>query len=388
MTQFILTVVTLFMPMSLHTASHTDNPRTLTRSGQKLYAAGRMLPDTPGVYMMENVRREVIYVGKAVNLRKRVSSYTTPSAMKDSKVRKIVHGVDSLAYVETPSELEALLLESRLIKQFHPQFNRQLIEPDSCRWLMLTTGDGLPRVEIVGRASGISPCIGPLWSSSLLYDALEGVSNVFRLRRCSGILLPGEKKRACTLHDLGKCAGPCAGRVTEHEYALSVQAAWDSLSGESDFALRALTERRAFLAEQYRFEEAQVVHHQIRALEHIAAARENLLGASGDFALVVPSHLRRRPVILLFAEGRLGDKLVASPHLYPDEEMIANRLARLHISHRDLLPGKPSTDDLLIIQSYLRRNDLRNYACPLAPDTSARESARSLHAMVESLRRD
>ena len=398
----------------------------LVPAGYDLRTASRHLPERPGVYLMCDSTGDVVYIGKAVNLRKRVGSYTTPSASKDRKVGVLVGQIASLSFIETSSELEALLVESRLIKHLHPAFNRRLLEPESFCFLRLTVGNGLPRIEMVSRSDGGFEHIGPIWSSSSAYVALDGVSNVFRLSRCSkykngrtlnpqprksdggmgrwggpdsGLPLTidhrpstistiqGEERYrecACLIHEFGKCSGPCSGEIGQAEYEESVLEAWDSLTGKSDTALLKLLERRERLSDELRFEDALAVHGQIWALEQIRSISACSLDNSCDFAVVAASHLKHRPVVLLFSHGRLADKLVASPRLFPDVRMLANRLKRMKTSAKDLLPGVPSGDDLLIIRSYLQRR--RNDVCVMLLDSTIDDTAGSLHALVDSLR--
>lgn len=371
----------------MSTASDHSRSRNLSESRQRLRNAGRHLPQRPGVYIMMDVHGTVIYVGKAVNLRRRVGSYATPSAARDRKVSKLVAAFDSLSYIETNSELEALLVESRLIKAALPMFNRQLIDPESCCFLKTDFRKELPRIEVVARTCEDGAAyLGPFWISSQIRECLDAVENAFCLRRCPGEIPANTRRTACIYHELGKCVGPCSGRVSAEQYKGIVQMAWNSLAGKSREAIDRLAQRRNRLADGLRFEDALIVQRQIRALEQIAVSNADVAASEGDFAVVTPSYLHGRPVVLVFKDGRLGCKFLAGPRRYPDSDMLAHHLSHLDDFIGDLLPGKPSTDDRLIIHSYLRRRQLAHSLLPLHAGTPVAELANLILAAIDTLR--
>lgn len=372
--------------MSPQYPSGQSKSTALTESRQRLRAIANHLPQRPGVYIMKDAHGTIIYVGKAVNLRRRVGSYAAPSAMKDGKVAKLVGSIKSLSFVEVSSELEALLIESRLIKAHIPTFNRQLIDPESCCFLRLDPREGLPRIEVVRfRRDDDAEYLGPFWHSAFVRDAAEAVTNAFRLRRCSGKPAPG--KAPCMYSELGKCSGPCSGEASGQAYRRSVLIAWDSLAGKSDEASRRLTTRRDRLSDQLRFEDARTVHLQIRALEHVSSSVPDPCMLDGDFAVVVPSYLRGRPVVLMFGDGRLLNTSLSGPRSYPDTTMIAERLVRMCKPSPDLLPGRPTRDDLLIIHSYLNRRAAKGILVPLHSHKSVAALADSILSAITEVRR-
>ncbi|MHB0997847.1 MAG: GIY-YIG nuclease family protein [Armatimonadota bacterium] len=355
-------------------------------SQKRIRDVSRKLPEHPGIYLMEDERGTIIYIGKAVNLKRRVGSYANPSAARDKKTARLVSNFNSLSFVETSSELEALLIEARMIKAKLPAFNRKLIEPESYCYLRTDFRDECSRIDYVTRWSDDgADYLGPLWDTSAVREALEGISNVFKLRRCTDNTRKRSKELPCMLYEIEKCAGPCS-RISISDYRLALRFAWDSFAGKSDTALRKLTALRQRLADEYRFEAAHTVHRQIRALEIVSSANQLQPASNSDFAVVTHSHLPGRPVILLFKDGRLGDKLLAAPRVYPDAEMIGRRLTRLQSSGRDLLPGKPCSDDLLIVRSYIRQHNQTNKYIPIPQDILNSDAALSIHSSIDALR--
>lgn len=333
--------------------------------------ATRGLPRTPGVYIMRDSLGHPVYVGKAKNLRRRVGSYFTPSASGDAKVSKLLSVLSGLYYAETDSELEALLLESRLVKLWLPMFNRDLRQPESTCFLRVDLRDPLPVIRAVRfRREDGALYIGPFRGTSRVAEALEAVNGVYKLPQCAEQTRLKPKERGCTYHAFGRCLGPCTERIDVDEYHRQVRMAWNSLSGRSDDAIRKLIARRTEVVEQFRFEEAYRVQNRIRALEAIGCGCLSApSGLGGRFITVVPSESPARPVVLMISNGKLVARFVCGSPDEPTEDQLNRMLRCLDHPTRDLLPSRPSSDDLLIVHSYLRRNRLERYILPYPSDS-------------------
>lgn len=332
--------------------------------------AARELPSTPGVYIMRDSLGHTVYVGKAKNLRRRVGSYFAPSASSDSKVSKLLAVLSSLHYAETDSELEALLLESRLVKLWLPIFNRDLRQPESTCFLRVDMREPLPVIRVVRfQAEDGALHIGPLRGPSRVAEALDAVNSVYKLPQCTDPHQPGSRGRGCTYRDLGRCLGPCAADIDADAYRGQVQAAWNSLSGRTDDAISRLIARRTELVERFRFEEAYRVQSRVRALEAIGYGRLSApSGLGGRFVVVAPSASPARPVLLLISHGKLVARFVCGRRDEPSDAQLSRMIRCLEDTTRDLLPSKPSSDDLLIVHSYLRRNRLEQCLVPCPSD--------------------
>ena len=335
---------------------------------------------------MHDASGNVLYIGKAVNLRRRTGSYSTASALREPKIQMLVSQFESLLYIETASEIEALLVESRLIKSKMPLFNRLLTEPESCSYFRISREEPFPKVQIVpycGQDTALY--VGPVWRSSMAMAAEEAVTDLFKLRHCSGVL-SGSSIRSCMYHELNRCSGPCIGGVSMEEYADRVDAAYRTLAGDSCEAVQRLTESLNGHIAALRYERARNVHEQIRALEYVSRSCVDSAVSDGVFAVVAPSYLPRRPVVLLFANKRLVWRLNAGPRTFPEPRTLADKLNRLKSLKSDILPGKPSCDDYRIVQSYLRQKRLTESILSISPEMPASESADSLHHMIGALR--
>jgi excinuclease UvrABC nuclease subunit len=336
---------------------------------------------------MENTAGATIYIGKAVNLRRRVSSYANPSASRDAKVSKLVMQISSLSYIETASELEALLVESRLIKARRPVFNRRLLQPESCCYLRFDQHNPVPRIDLISdRIADESYYLGPLWNPSTVHDAVDAITDLYRLRRCSKATRSHSRQWPCVYQELGKCLGPCGGAISEQDYRKACVSAWDSLSGRSSAAVDHLTSLRDRLIDELRFEDAYTTHRQLRAIQQIHSSIVPDTLPNDDFSVVVPSYLRSRPMVLIFSHGKLRDKLMAAPLKYPEVGMIQNRIYRCGSDAADLLPGMPNHDDWLIIRTYLRRHSLSDYLLPLTPALPFTQLAQTIHTHIDAVR--
>lgn len=370
--------------MTLESRRTIPRAQPRTEAIQEFRKAARRLPRTPGVYIMRDSLGNPIYVGKAKDLRRRVGSYFAPSAANDSKVSKLLTAISSIHYAETDTELEALLLESRLVKQWLPMFNRDLRQPETMCFLRLDMADALPSIEVVHeRCSDGAAYAGPFRSMSFVYEAVEAVRFAYRLRQCSGPLV--SRQRACTYGDFGRCSGPCAGHVSANEYRAQALAAWDSLSGRSHDAMDRLIARRTYLVEQFRFEDAYRVQSRIRALEAVGRGRLSApTDLGGSFVVVVPSASPTQPVLLLFDSGRLAARFACGSRSEPSEAQLTRMLRCLDHPGRDLLPSKPSTDDLLIVHSYLRQHRLESCVLP-CPAGDLVERIRAVVARISGI---
>lgn len=242
-----------------------------------LHAKARGLPPVPGVYLMKDARGIVIYVGKALRLPDRVSSYFLPSADLGVKKSRMVELIDDFDTVECESEWEALLAENRLIKDLKPRFNAMLTDGKSFPYLAITVRDEFPRVEITrspGRLRG-ARIVGPFLKGGALRHAIETVQGVFRFRTCSLDIRSDDPRnrffRPCLLHAIGRCSAPCAARITPERYRDDIDRFARFIDSRQNVMLREMRDDMARAADARDYERAAILRDQIRALEGLAA---------------------------------------------------------------------------------------------------------------------
>ncbi len=232
----------------------------------------RTLPRTPGVYLMKDARGRVIYVGKAVNLRSRVSQYFQPSADLGPKKARMIAEVVDVEFVPTESEVDAVLTEARLIKDIHPRYNVRLTDDKSFPYLEITTSEPFPGVYFTrAPAPKGTKLYGPFPSAAALRSAIGELQKVFRFRTCRLPIDPDDPRRRyarpCILHAIGRCTAPCAGYIDQPTYRKDIARLRHFLEGKRTRLVRELTREMHALAKALRFEEAARVRDQLRAIE-------------------------------------------------------------------------------------------------------------------------
>jgi excinuclease ABC subunit C len=226
------------------------------------------MPANPGVYRMLDAHNEALYVGKARNLKKRVTSYTQLSRLPE-RLRRMVADTATVEIITTETEAEALLLEANLIKKLKPRFNILLRDDKSYPWLMLTEDGAFPQIaKHRGAQLRKGSYWGPFASAWSVNQTVQALQRVFLLRTCADTVF-ANRTRPCLLFQIKRCAAPCVGRVSEAEYAELVAQAKSFLAGKSGIVQRDLAEAMEVAAGRLEFERAAALRDRLRGLAHI-----------------------------------------------------------------------------------------------------------------------
>ncbi|OQA23519.1 MAG: UvrABC system protein C [Chloroflexi bacterium ADurb.Bin360] len=226
------------------------------------------LPTKPGVYLMHNVRNQIIYVGKAINLANRVRSYFHASAQENAKTRRLVAEIASLEWIITDSEIEALILEANLIKQHRPRFNIRLKDDKRYPYLKITNED-FPKVLItrhMERDGG--RYFGPYTSTGALRETLDLLRRLFPYRTCDREIA-GTDAKPCLYYDLKLCLGPCIGVVDRNEYLTMLGQLAEFMEGHTENVISDLERQIQEAAETLRFERAARIRDRLLALRQV-----------------------------------------------------------------------------------------------------------------------
>src|SRR5262249_22336268 len=228
-------------------------------------------PTTPGVYLMKDATGRVLYIGKAKNLRNRASHYFTQAAIDDFRTCDLVKQIRDIDFVPAESEVDALLLEARLVKDVQPPFNVELKDDKSFPYLQIRTREDYPRVEFTRkpRRWGVK-LYGPFTSAKSLRMAIQVLQRIFQFRTCSLDIDPADPRwrwfRPCLLHNIHQCTAPCNLRVSREEYRKQIRALRLVLEGKKKKLIAEMEQAMHEASARLEFEKAARLRDEIDAL--------------------------------------------------------------------------------------------------------------------------
>ncbi len=225
------------------------------------------IPSKPGCYLMKDTRGQVIYVGKAVNLRSRVRSYFHASASHSRKVIEMLEHIADIEWIVVGSELEALILEMTLIKRHRPKFNVRLKDDKRYPYIQVHRSDPFPKVTVTRRVRDDgSRYFGPYTSAWAVHQTLDVLRKIFPYLTCDR-LITGEDLRACLYYDIKLCAGPCIGAINKDAYRKMIDHLCRFLQGQTGPVVENLKEEMQQASENMDYERAAVIRDQLTAIE-------------------------------------------------------------------------------------------------------------------------
>jgi excinuclease ABC subunit C len=234
----------------------------------------RRFPPAPGVYLMKDAKGRVIYVGKAVNLRSRAGSYFTKAAALDRRTADLVPEIKDIDFIATDSEVDALLLEARLVKDVQPRFNQELKDDKTFPYLEIFIREDYPRVEFTRkpRPRG-TKLYGPFTSAKKLRGTIAVLQKIFRFRTCSLEIDEGDERwrwfRPCLLHSINQCTAPCNFRISKDEYRKDIRRLRMFLDGKKERLFKELRADMEQAANELKYEKAARIRDEIAALESL-----------------------------------------------------------------------------------------------------------------------
>ncbi|MEN9555506.1 MAG: Excinuclease subunit [Planctomycetota bacterium] len=234
----------------------------------------RRFPTSPGVYLMKDAESRVIYVGKAVNLRNRASSYFTAAAEVDRRTADLVPEIADIDFIETESEVDALLMEARLIKDIQPRYNSLLKDDKTFPYLQITTREDFPRVEFTRQpeSSGVR-LYGPFTSAGQLRGTIAVLQKIFRFRTCSLDIDEQDERwrwfRPCLLASINQCTAPCNLRVSREDYREDIRRLKLFLDGGRNSLLTEMEDSMKQASKEMKFEKAARIRDEIQSLKNL-----------------------------------------------------------------------------------------------------------------------
>jgi len=227
------------------------------------------VPERPGVYLFKDAKSQVLYIGKGASLRSRVRSYFQESRARDPKTDALVGQIRDLDFIVTDNELEALILESNLVKKHRPRYNIILRDDKHYPFLKLTTNEDFPRLMVARRVQKDGAAyFGPFYPATAMRETLRLVRQLFPLRTCR-IKIDGTLERPCIQYYIHRCKAPCTGWETRDGYAQTVRDVERFLEGKNDDLTKDLTREMEAAAGEMKFERAALLRDQIQALNTV-----------------------------------------------------------------------------------------------------------------------
>jgi excinuclease ABC subunit C len=258
----------------------SDSPSATVLPADKV----KQFPTSPGIYLMKDAQGRVIYVGKAKNLRSRASSYFHKTASGDRRICDWIGEVADIEFLAADSEVDALLMEARLVKDIQPKYNRDLKDDKTFPYLQITTGEDFPRVNFTRQPMdrGVK-LYGPFPRAKSLRGAIQVLQRIFKFRTCSLDIEEDDPRwkwfRPCLLASINQCTAPCNMRIDRERYRADIRRLQLFLDGKKDVLLKEMDEEMREASKALRFEQAARLRDEIKALGSL-----NLRGNLADHA--------------------------------------------------------------------------------------------------------
>ena len=280
-------------------------PPRLQRGIERLKNALTTMSGRPGVYQMISEAGETLYVGKAKNLKKRLTSYSIPEKLI-TRHKRLLSELFQVSVIITETETEALLLESNLIKKYKPSYNILLKDDKSFPYILLTMDHDFPRITTHrGKQSVKGKYFGPFASSQAVQETIVSIQKIFMIRNCQDSYF-ANRTRPCLQYHIKQCTAPCVSRIVKPDYAQSVKEAVAFLKGDSDKIQRAYAEKMQEASDAMDYEKAMMYRDKIRLLTKVQTYQRINLAHLGDADVmaVASTHQHTCVVVFFFRLGR------------------------------------------------------------------------------------
>jgi excinuclease ABC subunit C len=314
------------------------------------------LPTNPGVYLFKDKKGTILYIGKAGNIKHRVSSYFQKPSKRDLKTSVMLEKVADIDTIVTDTEKEAFILENNLIKTHHPRYNIKLRDDKNYPCLKLSMKDDFPTLTIVRRIKKDgSLYFGPYPSATSLRETLRLIRRLFPIRTCLDTKFSG-RLRPCINYEMDRCAGPCCGKINQEHYRELVHQVKMFLEGKSKDLVEGLKKKMEEESEELHFEKAAKIRDQIDYIEHVVEKQKMVSSDFSDQDVIGLHHQDHRIAIYpLFIRGGklLGGKGFTFPSKgLPDEEVLSSFIHQYYregkfVPEQILIPKEIPEQDLV-----------------------------------------
>lgn len=318
----------------------------------------KKLPDSPGVYLMHAKNDEIIYVGKAINLKRRVSSYFRKINNRSPKIEKMITLIHYFEYIVTDSELEALVLENNLIKEHHPKYNTMLKDDKSYPFMKVTVQEDFPRVLFARQMKRDgAKYFGPYTSATAVKDTIELVKKLYGIRTCNKSL-PKEigKGRPCLYYQMKQCAGPCQGYISKEEYRKKIDQLLGFLNGDYKKVIASLEEKMKQHAAEFEFEEAAEYRDLIESVNHVTGTQRAVKNGGIDRDVIAMARKEAETVVSVFFVR--DGKLLGREHFHMEQTEKDSGSQIIEAFIKQYYAGTPFIPNELLTEFAVEEQDL------------------------------
>ena len=318
----------------------------------------KKLPSLPGVYIMHDKHDTIIYVGKAISLKNRVRQYFQKSRNLGIKKEQMVEQIERFEYIVTDSELEALVLESNLIKEHKPKYNTMLKDDKNYPFIKVTVGEDFPRIMTArSMKKDKAKYFGPYTNAGAVKDVIELTRKLYHLRTCSRVL-PRDtgKERPCLYYRIKQCDGPCQGYISREDYRAKVDSLLDFLNGNHKKILKELEEKMYQASQEMKFEDAAQYRDLMQSVQRIGEKQKITDHPGEDKDIIAMAEEGQDAVVQVFFVR--DGKLIGRDHFYMKTAPGDSRPMILSSFLKQFYAGTPFIPREIMIQDEIEDQDL------------------------------
>ncbi len=319
------------------------------------------VPNKTGCYLMKDASGSVIYIGKAVNLRSRVRSYFHASTQKNPRTYQMVSRIEDIEWIIVASELEALILEMNLIKEYQPHFNVRLKDDKRYPYIKIHWADPYPKVSVTRKVEKDgSRYYGPYTSAWAVNQTMNLLRRVFPYLSCNRTIT-GEDQRACLYYDIELCTAPCIGAINQQDYRAMIRQLGDFLNGRTESIVDRLEKEMKQASDEMRYEQAAQIRNQLDAVQKIVEDQRiiSIDYCDSDVIAMASSEQEACVQIFFIRGGKLTGReyfMVENADHTPDQDLLAEAIKQFYdqapvIPEQILLPRE--VEEIKIIQQWL-----------------------------------
>lgn len=330
------------------------------------------IPHAPGIYMYHNHAGDIIYVGKAIDLNKRVHQYFQSSRNLTPKTRTLVSHIARIETIVVDSEMEALILECNLIKANRPKYNIMLKDDKSYPYIKVTLQEDYPRILMTRKhIKDGGKYFGPFTSSAAVKQTIEAIGKVYPLRRCRRKVRFGEKcGRPCLNYHIGQCSAPCSGKVRPEMYQRDVDAVMEILQGRDKALTSRLEKEMREAAAKMDYEQAAVKRDQIQGIAHIVERQKIISSSEQDQDIIAMAEEKNLVCVQVF--NVRGGKMIGRDHAFMAGAEEADPSETMTAFIKQYYIGRPYTPPEIVLGTPLLKEEEKTVTDWLAHNRGAK----------------